>query len=276
MGLAGRADRVSAAPLRIVPDWRGRKPFQFARLMRTLATGTILEPFGGSGVISLNCGGVAWNDLDRRLLAVAAAIRDDCGGFAWRCQALPWQPNQQEAADALRAKTDPDDCDPAVFAWLCNHTLAGRLAGRVHLELVHGEAKKQSAWRNWQASLPAVSARLKSICLTSIDALDFIADAPSGHTIYADPPYEGAAGYDGGEVDHGDLLAALEGYDGQVVLSGFDEPPAGWDSLPFEPVRRAAIITQGFQTAENERREWVAWRGGCADWTLRAAGGEGR
>lgn len=242
--------------LRIVPDWNGRKSNLAVTQLARLAKGTIYEVFGGSGTLSLNHGGVLWNDADRRLFNLALAIQHDAD-LAEKCRALPagcrgrgagfsqeWPEGQAHLA-SIRERFADGFYEPCDLAWLATFTFGARLTGRVHMD-------SGGKWAKWIEQLPLVAERLAAMRLSSRDALDAIGQVPSGNCVYADPPYTNAKGSYARSVNHEALWEALNAYDGRVLLSGYDGP-RGWRRVKVDKPGFATIRKQGF--AQNRRAE---------------------
>jgi DNA adenine methylase len=104
-----------------------------------------------------------------------------------------------------------------------------------------------SEWLGAVEGLPEVHARLRRVLVESRPALELIrAEDGTGTLFYLDPPYlpstrgtQGAYAFDMTEEDHRDLLAAIRGVKGKVMLSGYpsalyDEALAGWTRHAFD------------------------------------------
>ena len=93
--------------------------------------------------------------------------------------------------------------------------------------------------------------------LDDVDALDFIATAPPGATIYADPPYGSHDDYHGNTVDLAAMFDSLERHPGRVIVSGY-QLRAGWRKAEIIPVRTRANRSAG-HTKNDRRKEWLQW-----------------
>ena len=243
--------------LKILPDWRGMKNKHMVEAIHALATGPIVEPFGGTGIVSLNGNGVTYNELDQRIIRLAVELRDNMEGFIDECQMAPkgfdYGKSQKgywwaEGNEYVENFSNPPT--PVQTAWFSAHCFAGRMSGRAHPSGYRG-------WNVYLAKVPSLSRRLNEIEITSMDALDCIERQPSGRTIYADPPC-GSSGVYRHSVSDGDLVDALDGHDGTVILSGYGEAPMGWRSIQVTPAGRSTVMAQGYQ--KKSSNEFLAWR----------------
>lgn len=213
--------------------WRGGKAMLASRIVRYLPARPVLDLFGGAGsvVTAHPCGGV-WNDVDRRLHALALAVQRSPVQFERACGALP---EEGDAAHALWADVRErlDDCSPAEFAWALYHTWGARLVGRCHVTQV-----VINSWRSYLRALPARHVAWRGIGLSCAhweEALDAHPRLP----VFADPPYPGTMtdGYVATPVDYERLRQRLESHPAPVAMTGW-QGDSDWPAVTVDGGRR--------------------------------------
>lgn len=118
------------------------------------------------------------------------------------------------------------------FFVACRQSLAGRMKGFTGVTKTRcrrGMNNEVSAWLTAVEGLPTVHARLKRVVILNRDALDVIRGQDGSRTLfYLDPPYlhstratTGEYAHEMDEPAHEQLLAALGGLQGRVLLSGY-------------------------------------------------------
>jgi DNA adenine methylase len=276
----GHAGAKLTAPLK----WHGGKSYLARRILALMpprakrpnapAAGDpgwvhYVEPYFGGGAVLLandptGISEVA-NDLDGRLVNFWRVLQrpDLFKQFQRVVSAVPF--SEAEWRDAGDRLDDPDPVQRAVaFFVRCRQSLAGRMDGFAPLSRTRtrrGMSEQASAWLGAVEGLPAVHARLSAVVIYNRPALDVIRAEDTPRTLfYLDPPYlhETRASTDTyglhemSEADHRELLAALKGCRGKVMLSGYrsdlyDNALSGWVRHDFDIANHAA-------GGENKRR----------------------
>ena len=150
-------------------------------------------------------------------------------------------------------------------------------------------AHRVSSFRSAIELLEPVAARLRSVLVEQLDALDCVSRYDSPETLhYLDPPYlpetrsEGSRGdFADREMDveaHEHLADALGDVDGMVILSGYDNPlysewfaswrQHSWD-VPCSASGRGSMRSKG---ASKPRRVETVWLNPKASEALEACG----
>lgn len=241
----------------------GGKLSHLARLLPLLPTcHTYVEPFGGSAAVLLNRAPSpveVYNDLDGGVVTFFRVLRDRRDELVRLLELTPY--SRAEFAIACRDDSE-DELERArrVFVRIAQSrankplTTGGQWSYSVGKSAhdasdwqycvnhnKRGMSGAVSAWLTNVAGLPDVIARLRTVQIECLDALDCITRYDHEDAlIYADPPYLPDVRTDGAcyihemsEGQHIALAAELRGCAGRVALSGYEHPLydqlyAGW------------------------------------------------
>jgi DNA adenine methylase len=224
-----------------------------------------IEPFGGGASILLAkepVGVEVYNDVNRGLVNLFRVLADVdyFGKFLARVTLLPFS----RALFEEYARTWAGVHDPVEQAvrWyvVARQSFAGLFGntwGTATNSTQRGMAQTTSAWKSALESLPEIHARLQRVQIECADWRDCLKRySGPGWLAYCDPPYVAGCRKAGGyahelqDSDHRALIDALLGYDGAVVLSGYDSQlyrplaDAGWRKLEIQVVCYAAGRTR--------------------------------
>jgi DNA adenine methylase len=215
-------------------------PFILERLPETEY---YVEPFGGSGIVLLNREKrphEVLNDLNGEIVNFFQVLRDHREEFVKRLELTPYARGEFENAVERRGDDDLDAVERARLFFI--RTQQGRYS-RMDSERTKGEwtrstttvrggnPQKVNKWMNKIEGLGPVADRLRRVQIEQRDALQVIRDYDdSGTLFYLDPPYppetrgdENAYGtFEFSRDDHTELLDVLQGVEGRVALSGYD------------------------------------------------------
>lgn len=256
--------------------WAGGKTRQLNDLLPFIPDGRVyVEPFGGGASVLLNrqrSEVEVYNDLDSSLVNLFTVVRDDrlFDEFAAR---LGWTPYSRENfLDSLAFEQERDAVLAAVkFYTVLNQSISGkRLAGKYDWARARSD-NLATRWTLRQEKLGLVHARLKHVQIECRDALDILAewDGPDS-VFYCDPPYvldtrkkQKYYAVEPGDEYHKELVKALRGVEGAVVLSGYVHPiydvlgDAGW---VMDSYKQYAMMTVHDEGAQRDKRLEVVWR----------------
>lgn len=242
-----------AAPARPCVRWHGGKwrlaPWIVGVFPRH---STYVEPFGGSGSVLLRKPRAAlevYNDLDGEVVNLFRVLRDRPDDLIPAIEATPFARAEFEAAFGPPADNPVERARRMLVRSHMGFSTAGTSAARASATGFRGRGVRAGTtpptnWRTLPADLVAVVDRLRGVVIENMPALDLIAyhDAPET-LFYCDPPYLHETRDKGVDYavemtdeDHADLLAALTGLRGRIVLSGYasemyDRALAGWTRL---------------------------------------------
>jgi DNA adenine methylase len=229
-----------------------------------------VEPYGGAASVLLRkqrARGEVYNDLDGDVVTLFRVLRDPEAALELQ-RLLRLTPFAR--AEFMSAY---DPCDDPIER-------ARRLVARSFMAYgTTGRRKNQTGFRaktyvrnqtgpgdfaTYPEALPAIVERLRSVIIEQRDAVDLVRIHDGGGTLfYVDPPYvpETRTSWRGAHndrcyavemtvEDHEELLAALVGLQGMVVLSGYpsalyDDALAGW-----RRVEREALADGGRKRTE--------------------------
>lgn len=238
-------------PPGIVHNWRGRKPYQAARMILDhLPRGApLVDLFGGSGIVTCLAAPRQrwWNDNDPALYRLAVMLRDDPAELATQCRHMPTTQDWADEVWAEMRTRGRTEWEPWELAWAACFTFAARLQGSAQMTTA-----PISGWSAWVSAIPEVSAMLRRTWLSCSDWRDVLGGPglSSGWAVYADPPYGAASNVyaDRSGVIYGELFDALA--DLPAVVSGWSEatvPPSGWREvrLPQAAIRKAINTQRG-------------------------------
>ena len=214
-----------------------------------------VEPFGGGAWLLIRkepCAGCeTYNDLDEGLTAFFRVISREetfwrfrdrvallpCARTMWKDFRLGW--SQQE-----------DDVERAAQWWLvARQSFAGVWGnswGSAVCSSTGGMSSQAARWINAIAGLPEVHARLQRVQIEQQDGVRILNRYQGpGYLAYCDPPYvmstrkSGSYRHEMTDAQHQDLVQALLGYQGAVMLSGYRSglyaplEKAGWRRADF-------------------------------------------
>ncbi|MFB6364500.1 DNA adenine methylase [Paenibacillus elgii] len=227
---------------------------------------TYLEPYFGSGAPLFNKPRSKLetvNDLNGSITNLFRVIRDRRDELA---EAVRWTPYAREEYEAsYTPPADISDVERArvflVRCWMARWVKTNRKTGWRHV--VDWDSRPLSPAKEW-TDLPSkileAAERLQGVQIEREPALKVIERYHKPNVlIYADPPYlldtrRGKMYEDEmTEVDHVELLQALEGHPGPVLLSGYAHP------LYDEMLQHWRRETKRVQAEAGEIRTEVLW-----------------
>jgi DNA adenine methylase len=198
------------------------------------------------------------NDINGRLMNFWRVLRDEDSFTRFRRQveAIPLSREAWEEAHVHVYGPDPV-ADAVAFFVDCRQSLAGRMTGFTPITRTRtrrGMNGNVSEWVGAVDGLAAVHARLRRVALDNLPALEVIRREEGPQTLfYIDPPYlhetrtarKVYGPHEMTEEDHRQLLEALNGCVGKVMLSGYpsdlyDTALAGWARHTFDLPNHAA------------------------------------
>ncbi len=275
--------------------WMGGKGRMLGKLFPLFpAHEHYVEPFGGAATVLLNkapCGGVeTYNDIDEGLVNFFRVIADShlFGKFRRRVEALPvsrkiWEISRDEWFERS-SELDQSPSVELAAAWfvVASQSFGGKFGkswGSVVENATQGRASTISVWLSRVERLPAIHARLQNVQIECADWRDVLRryNGP-GYLAYCDPPYvpetrrAGEFEHELTGADHVEMVEALLGYDGAVVLSGYPSPTylpleeAGWERRDFEVTCSTIGRTRGTglkgrgNVGRKQRRTESVWR----------------
>lgn len=217
---------------------------------------TYVEPFGGGGSVLLNRAPAAveiYNDLNSEIVTLFRLIRDHPEDLARAARLTPYSREEYETA-----ATDPvvpgDEIETGrrLLVKLKMAYGGGGQRARGHgwgydiTETAFGMAKSVSAWVTTPDLILAVADRFRRVQIEHRPALEVLAAYDTPQTLfYADPPYLHETrpsgrryAYEMSREDHEQLLDALTGLKGMVLLSGhpsqlYESRLIGWERHEF-------------------------------------------
>jgi DNA adenine methylase len=201
-----------------------------------------VEPFGGADSVLLRKPRASlevWNDLDGELVALFRIIRERPGDLSAMVEATPFSRHEFDLAQSglacdddmervrrllIRSHMGFSSCGAALRG---GHSKTG-FRGRG----VRAGTTPPTNWANFPPVIAQVAERMRGVVIENRPALDLIAAHDSPETLfYLDPPYMPETRDDGSDyrhemaaADHVDLLNAITGLQGRVVLSGYAHP----------------------------------------------------
>jgi len=190
-----------------------------------------LEPYFGSGAAFFNKEPARLetiNDLDGNVVNLFKIIREHPQQLAELISLTPWARDEYAAS---YIKTD-DDVENArrflVRCWQAFGTLTGQKTGWRHSATGRCPVMPKQ-WAQVPDRILQLSQRLLEAQIENMDAVQLIKKYNDPNClIYADPPYmpytrrKGIYAVEMDEAQHVQLLQALCGHTGPVVLSGYD------------------------------------------------------
>jgi DNA adenine methylase len=242
----------------------GGKRYLAERIVELMPQHThYVEPYAGGLAVMFakSCEGISEvvNDLDGRFTSFWRALQDEdlFAKLRRRLQAITF--NEAEWRDA-KAYLDEPVKRPnrqeiveraARFFVLCRQSMSGRCKDFTPLtrNRTRGGMNEQAcSWLNAIEGLPTIHARLKRVVILNRPALEVIRtqDGP-GVLFYLDPPYlpevrvskQAFGPFDMTVEQHEELLDAIIGLQGMVIISGYASPLyesrlAGWAREEFD------------------------------------------
>jgi DNA adenine methylase len=248
--------------------WHGGKHYLAGRIVALMPPHVhYVEPYaGGLAVLLAKEPDVSEvvNDLDGRLTNFWRVLQNKAtfAAFRRRVEAIPFSEAEWEGAREAgegcgrpRDRAEMVRCAAAFFV-LCRQSLAGRMTGFAPLSrrrTRRGMNEQASAWITAVDGLPAVHRRLRRVVVLNRPALDVLRAEDGESTLfYLDPPYLDETRsapeiyrFEMGRDEHRELLEAVRGLRGQVMLSGYpsalyDSALVGWRRHEFELPNNAA------------------------------------
>jgi DNA adenine methylase len=216
-----------------------------------------VEPFGGAAGVLLRKSPAAaeiYNDLDGEIVNVFRVLRDPNLNerLARLCYLTPYSRAEHDLAQ--EPSTDPlEQARRTLLRSWTSFGSAGATRGRSGMRTYTKPDNRYSAvapaWRRVPESMPAFLERFANVIIENRPAIDVMHQHDTPETLhYVDPPYlPETRSYDGGRyyrhemtvADHEELLGALVGLEGMVVLSGYDsdlynQALTGWQSIRLQ------------------------------------------
>jgi len=236
------------------------------------------EPFFGAGSVFYRIPPGTYereavNDLDASIVTFFRVLRDRADDLVRVCEATPYA--RDEFAACLARSDDP--LEEARRVWVrTRQGFSGNADSAANWARNVG-AENIGAWnpRKMNTKLDALrtyAARLRSVAIDNIDAVEFVERWGQRETfVYADPPYVHESRSGGGEQtdyahemtddDHRRLAAACRGAverGAKVAVSGYasrlyDELFAGWRTIEVD------VPLYGARDTKGQRRTEVLW-----------------
>ncbi len=242
----------------------GGKRYLAERLVDLMPAHThYVEPFaGGLAVLfAKSCNGVSEvvNDLDGRITTFWQVLQDEdlFARLKRRLEAIvfneaEWRAARSYFAAPCKRLTRTEMVERAAqFFVLCRQSMSGRCKDFTPLtrnRTRSGMNEQASSWLNAIDGLPAIHTRLKRVVVLNRPALEVIRtqDGP-GVLFYLDPPYvpesrvskDAFGAFDMTVEQHEELLDAITGLQGMVMISGYASPLydsrlTGWARHEFD------------------------------------------
>ncbi len=207
-------------------------------------TENYVEPFAGSAIVLLNkepSMHEVLNDLNGEITNFFKVLRDNPHELVRVLERTPHSRNEYEKAIERRGDDTYDNVERARCFFV--RTQQGRYGHRGDAQTKgewarsttqsrNGVPMKVSGMMNKVDGLESVANRLRQVQIEALDAVKIIKDYDNPETLfYLDPPYvpESRSGsgdaygsFDMERSDHIELLETLDGVDGNVALSGYD------------------------------------------------------
>jgi DNA adenine methylase len=198
-----------------------------------------VEPFGGAASVLLRkeqSEAEVYNDLDGDVVNLFRVLRDPSQSqrLIDACALTPY------SRDEFRCAYEPTD-NPVELArrLIVRATMGFGSAGATkgctgfRLDTRRNSATAQAIWARQPDNLAAVASRFSGVLVENRDAIKCMQDHDTPTTLhFVDPPYvhgtrvsvakNNAYRFEMTDAQHIDLLDALEGLDGKVVLCGYD------------------------------------------------------
>ena len=206
---------------------------------------TYVEPFGGSASVLLRkprSNGEIYNDLDNEVFNLFSVLRSDRADDLIRAVALTpfsradfdlaYQPAEDPIESARRLIVR------SFFGYGGALSIQRRPTSFRSVNKLAGNPPA-APWLNYPDALAGIVFRLQGVVIENRPALRVLTDHDGSNTLfYVDPPYPHetrSQKMQGGQPhhryrhemstdDHQELLAALKGLSGKVVISGYDCP----------------------------------------------------
>lgn len=190
-----------------------------------------VEPFFGSGAILFNKPTAKieiLNDLDSRVVNLFRVIRENPDELAAAVDMTPW--SRKEYYAACEVSPDPVE-DARRFLVRCWQAFGTKIVHRTgwRSDALDTSQPRTKTWGRLPERIFAAAMRLKPCYIERRPAVDVIRKySQTEALIYADPPYllsTRSCSYYAVEMtddEHAELLAALIGHPGPVLLSGHE------------------------------------------------------
>jgi DNA adenine methylase len=243
--------------------WFGGKAYLAKRIVERMPPHKVyVEPYAGglSVLLAKDPEEVSEvvNDLDGDLTNFWEVLQSerDFPRFVRIVEAIPFSEHEWTVANQLNGKGDDAVYSAVDFFVNCRQSLGGMGKSFAPLSTKRrrrGMNEQASAWLTAVEGLPEVHKRLKRVVVLNRPALEVIRKQDTPETLfYLDPPYlhETRTATDVYRFemtwnDHRDLLVALQGLKGKVILSGYrhalyDDVLTDWHREDFELPNNAA------------------------------------
>lgn len=214
-----------------------------------------LEPFFGSGAVFFRKSPARLetvNDIDGNVVNFFRVLREQPEQLAALVQLTPWARDEYCASYGERTGNDLEDARRfLVRCWQAFGTMTAARTGWRHSATGRSPAMPQQ-WNNLPDRLTAAALRLKDAQIENTDALQLIKKYNDPRClIYADPPYlpktrrKNIYAEEMTQEQHVQMLEALKGHGGSVVLSGYDNELYNDVLHSWERVERTALAERG-------------------------------
>jgi DNA adenine methylase len=249
-----------------IADWLASK------LPRTT---TLVLPFGGAGSPLWHVDPYpveVYNDIDGDLVNFFKMCREHGNELAAAAlEMTPYSRAEFDECKTLEATNNIERARRFAYVGRASHGGAwGRSWSHVVGHSRRGMSSSVSRWLHLPETVTQVAARLKTVQIEHMPALDLIRKYDRPDTIfYCDPPYMPET-RNGSEVyryemlfdDHGNLLDVLLACKGKVALSGYDcnlyrSKLSGWRTAAREVTCRSNITNHG--AASRPTRTELLW-----------------
>lgn len=231
-----------------------------------------VEPFGGGASVLLRkprSYSEVYNDLDGEVVNLFAILRDRVSAIEL-VRLISLTPFAREEWRAAYAATD-DPIERARRLLVRSFMGHGSCASRIdrttgwRFDSVKGKTSVAQEWATYPDALLLVAERFSGVAIENRPALDILRDRDDdGVLFYVDPPYVHSTrspkrtrtapsnGYrhELTDLDHVELIAALKGLRGSVVLSGYPSPIYDHLLADWTRVDRIALADGGRERTE--------------------------
>lgn len=201
---------------------------------------TYVEPFGGGASVLLSKEPSEleiYNDIDQDVVNLFRVLRDPEQSLELARQIDLTPYSRDEFFEAYGDTEDPiERARRLVVRAQFGYGSAGATKGRTGFRMTGGRLKgtsELSLWGRYPDRITRAAQRFKSVLIENIPALEAIAMYDSDKTLFfVDPPYlmstrcknVDAYRHEMTDLEHSELLAALNNVRGKVILSGYSSP----------------------------------------------------
>lgn len=226
-----------------------------------------VEPFGGSAAVLLNkprSNIEVYNDKDRDIVQFFEIARERTDELIEWCRRTPFSEElHNEWGRAFYRGERPDD--PIERAGRFLFLRYSQFAGKYHnhsgfkRDTLRARTGESRSWANVPEKIRETVDRLQGVSIQRDDFREVVGRYDAAETVfYFDPPYVEKEGLypaaDG--FDHGELAAAVDQLEGDVLISYTDLPPDlydGWNVVKRTAQHNAGSREDGYPNEVSER-----------------------